>query len=281
MPRKPRTRKKTFKAQTLFRWFGYLLIVSVPIAVVAVTFYSEPRQQFESAWTRTVAQTSEPAFTMRTRQKTAAIFDQVAVYNINQKLIEEVRDCLVGAGYRVEVFSGVQVTVDLYRKLPSREYDVIILRVHSTSTVDLGQGRTASGAPVVLLTGEPYSSLSYPYEQTMGRVRAVKIDAGTFFGVGPDFVTASMEGTFPGTLIVVAGCESMVNKDLAKALTARGASRVVGWTNSVTLDHNDKAIASLARNLFKKGLQVLDAVQVTMNEIGKDPDSQASLVCYP
>jgi hypothetical protein len=218
---------------------------------------------------------------MRTRQKTAAILDQVAAYNVNEKLVDEVRDCLVSAGYRVEVFTGVQVSVDLYRKLPSREYDVIILRVHSTSTVDLGQGRTASGAPVVLLTGEPYNPLTYAYEQTMGRVRAVKIDAGTFFGVGPEFVSASMEGTFPGTLIIIAGCESMVNKDLAKALTARGASRIVGWTDSVTLDHNDKAITSLARNLFKKGLQVLEAIQATMNEIGKDPNSQASLVCYP
>jgi len=274
-------KKKVVKTRALFRWSAYLLIASVPIAVLLIAFSYQPVQRIDSAWTRTVAQTTEPVSTTRSRQRVAAILDQVSAYNVNQQLIEEVRACLIRAGFGVEVFSGTQITVDLYRKLPSRGYDVIILRVHSTSTAELGQGRVASGGPVFLLTGEPYNQLGYPYEQTMGRVRAVRIEAGSFFGIGPDFVSTSMEGTFPGTLIVLAGCESLANKDLAKALVARGVSKVVGWSDSVGLEHNDKAILSLTRSLFEKRMQVPEAIQVTMNEVGKDPAFQSYLLSYP
>ena len=281
MSRRKKAKRKPIKTQTLFRWGAYLLIVSVPIVVLLIAFSYQPVQRIESAWTRTAAQTSEPAITTRPRQRVAAILDQVSAYNVNQQLIEDVRACLVGAGYGVEVFSGTQVTVDLYRKLPSRGYDVVILRVHSTSTSEIGQGRVASGGPVFLLTGEPHNQLGYAYEQTMGRVRAVRIEAGTFFGIGPDFVAGSMEGTFPGTLIIIAGCESLANKDLAKALIARGASKVIGWSDSVGLEHNDKAIVSLTRSLFEKRLQVQEAIQATMNEVGKDPAFQSYLLSYP
>lgn len=184
-------------------------------------------------------------------------------------------------GYEVEVFSGEQVTVDLYRRLPSKNYGVIILRVHSTSTMEVSQTRTVSGAPVFLLTGERQNYLDYSYEQLMGYVRPVKIDAGTFLGVGSEFVAKRMEGTFPNTLIIIAGCESMRNKDLASALVARGASNVIGWSDSVELEHNDKAIISLAKALFERRLSTTSAILATMNEIGKDPAFQSVLLSYP
>ncbi len=268
------------KTRTLLEWSAYFLIVLVPIAVLIMAF-SGPVQRQNPATTGTGFQTSILAQTTTPRQRTAAIVDQVSSYNVNQQLITRVSASLVRAGYNVEVFSGSQVTVDLYLTLPSRGYSVIIFRVHSSSTVELGQGRVTSGAPVFLLTGEPYNALSYPYEQMMGQVRAVKIEAGIFFGIGPAFVSRSMKGTFSNTLIVLAGCESLANKDLAKAMIAKGASSVIGWSDSVGLDHNDKGIASLAQSLFENNLPVLEAVQATMKQIGKDPDYQSYLLSYP
>lgn len=280
MPRKRKV-KKGVKPQTLFRWLAYILIASVPIAVVIIGLPPSQTPRPESLWTKTLAQTTLPEVTTHSRPKTAAIIDQVAAYNTNEELITNVRSHLDHAGYAVDVFIGIQVTVELYRRLPSRGYSVIVLRVHSTATFELAPGQRTSGGPVFLLTGEPHNSLSYAYEQTMGRVRAVRIDAGTFFGIGPDFVAASMEGTFPDTIIILAGCESLANKDLAKALIARGASRIIGWSDSVSLIHNDKAILSLSRNLFVKKLSIPEAVQATMSEIGKDPDLQSFLLHYP
>jgi len=258
------------------------MIVSVPILVLAIAYYPQPVGQDESVWTRTVAQTSKPPVTTFARPKIAAILDQVSIYNVNQELIENVRKSLGRAGYIVEVFSGPQITVDLYRGLPSRQYDVIILRVHSTMrALELGSGRVRTDAPTVLLAGEPYSEVRYVYEQIAGQVHRVRIEAGIFFGISAEFVAESMRGTFPGTLIVLAGCESLANKDMSKALIARGASQVIGWSDSVGLDHNDKAILSLARNLFEKKLSIPEAIQATMSEIGKDPVFQSYLLHYP
>ena len=35
------------------------------------------------------------------------------------------------AGYSVSYYQGEQVTVDFYRELAARNYDLVILRVHS------------------------------------------------------------------------------------------------------------------------------------------------------
>ena len=209
------------------------------------------------------------------------ILDQLASYNRNEELITTVRSYLAQAGYTVEVFSGTQITVDLYRQLPSRGYGVIILRVHSSSTMEIGDSRVASGAPVYLLTGEPHNQLGYTYDQMMGYVRPVRIDSGTFFGIGPEFVAQRMQGTFRDTIIILAGCESLKNTNMAKALIAKGASHVIGWSDTVELAHNDKAIISLTRALFERRLSPTKAVTSTMQEIGKDPTFQSFLICYP
>jgi hypothetical protein len=251
----------------------------VPIAVLLIAFNAPTDSRPEGIWTRTTAQTS--IFTVTTRPRTAVILDQLAAYYPNHELISSVKGYLVRSGYQVEVFLGDQVTVDLYRTLPSKDYGVIILRVHSTSTVEVSQSRTVSGAPVFLLTGELHNYVSHSYDQLMSYVRPVKIDVGTFFGIGPDFVSKRMEGTFPSSLIILAGCESLRNKDLARALIARGASNVIGWSDSVELEHNDKAIVSLTKALFQRRLPITVATQSTMNEIGKDPTFQSTLLSYP
>ena len=254
------------------------MIASVPIAVLAMTLSFPEQTRPDNTWTRTSIPYSTPATTLRLR--TAAILDQLAVYAPNEDLIQAVRKQLVQAGYDVDVFSGARVTVELYRQLPSMGYHLIILCVHSTSTRYLGEGRTISGQAVVLLSGDRYDSSMYPFEQVMRHVFAVSIDAGIFFGIGPEFVSSSMKGTFQNTVVVLAGCESLANKDLAKALVARGASHVIGWSDKVGIDHNDKAIISLIGAMYKKRLAVASAVQETMGEIGKDPIYQSILIYY-
>lgn len=150
------------KRRRLQEWIGYLLIAAVPIAVIAIAFFPTPSPQSPATWTRTTAQTS--IHTTVSRPKTAAILDQLSVYSPNENLIATVQGYLTRASYRVEIFSAEEITVDLYRQLPSRGYGVIILRVHSTATVEVSEGHTVSGAPVYLLTGEPYNRLGYSYD---------------------------------------------------------------------------------------------------------------------
>src|SRR3990170_1695590 len=61
----------------------------------------------------------------------AVIVDQLSLTYPNPAFAEAATETLEEAGHRVEYFAGEQVTVDLYRSLPRRGYDLILLRAHS------------------------------------------------------------------------------------------------------------------------------------------------------
>ncbi len=60
------------------------------------------------------------------RPKTAAIVDQLSLTQPNPDFVSSARDVLARAGYVTDYFRGEQVTVDLYRSLPQRHYDLIV-----------------------------------------------------------------------------------------------------------------------------------------------------------
>src|SRR3972149_8656122 len=64
-----------------------------------------------------------------TATKSAAIVDQLSLTQPNPEFVSSARGILAEAGYGVDYFPGEQGTVDLYRTLPERHYDLIILRV--------------------------------------------------------------------------------------------------------------------------------------------------------
>jgi hypothetical protein len=274
---KKRKRRKS-KKSNLVNLIVYL-ILAMPAIVLILSFLPANTPQPHTIWTEKTA-TERRTSTHTVRTRSAAIFDQLSVYLPNEELIERVRSSLSLSGYTVEIFSGNDITVDMYRELPSRNYGVILLRVHSTSSVQQEEDKVIKGAPVILLTGESYSAHKYSYEQLMGYVQRVKVDGGVYFGIGAEFVLNRMEGSFPNSLIIIAGCESMANKDLAKALVTKGASNVVGWSGNVDSDHNDKAIISLTRTIFEKSLPLAKAIETTMKEIGRDPQFQSFLMHY-
>src|SRR3990172_2975137 len=100
--------------------------------------------------------------------KTAVIVDQLSLTAPGPEFVRAATATLERAGYEVDYFPGEQVTVDLYRGLPKRGYDLIVLRAHSgrIRTEDLG-GLTDD---VTLFTGEPF--LLGPYDDEL-RSRAL------------------------------------------------------------------------------------------------------------
>ncbi len=71
------------------------------------------------------------------RPFTAAIVDQLSLTQPNPEFIGQARGLLAQAGYLVDYYPGEQVTVDFYRDLPTRNYDLIILRVHSATVFEV------------------------------------------------------------------------------------------------------------------------------------------------
>jgi hypothetical protein len=61
----------------------------------------------------------------------AAIVDHLSLTEPNPAFADRATGVLEEAGYAVDYYPGEQVTVDFYRELPSRGYEMLILRVHS------------------------------------------------------------------------------------------------------------------------------------------------------
>lgn len=206
--------------------------------------------------------------------------DQLQLTAPNPEFVADVTDLLVSDGYEVDYIPGEDVTVDLYRELPTHDYDLVILRVHSTADVSRGNDDVTS---VSLFTGEPYSEDLYYEEQLSGAVGFAQYteDSPKLFGVTANFVRNSMEGRFDDTVILMMGCQGFINAEGAAAFTDKGARTFIGWDGLVSADHTDEATRVLLRHLVEDGAQGRDAVDLTMAEIGPDPDFGSQLVARP
>jgi hypothetical protein len=214
----------------------------------------------------------------------AAIVDQLSLSQPNPDFAASATNILEQADYAVDYFPGEQVTVDFYRNLPTHGYDFIILRVHSgiAEETDVTTGETTQREYVSLFTGEPYSQDKYPNEPT-GRLGKATYYEGAppLFGIGPEFITHSMRGSFDKTLIVLMGCDGLRSQRTAQAFLDKGASAFVSWTRSVSASHTDAATERLLQKLLLEELPVGDAVAQTAAELGPDPSYGAELRVLP
>ena len=212
--------------------------------------------------------------------KTAAIVDQLSLSQPNPEFISSARSLLAESGYLTDYFPGEQVTVDFYRTLPQRGYDLILLRAHAgiTTEVDLTSGERTETEYVSLFTGEPYSEGKYLDEQLNRLGKAVYYEgADPLFGIGPRFVEESMQGRFDDTVIVMMGCDGLRSQRTAQAFLDQGASAFVSWSRPVSASHTDTATQRLLENLLVEGLNTAAAVRRTAAEVGPDPFFEAEL----
>jgi hypothetical protein len=214
----------------------------------------------------------------------AVIVDQLSLSQPNPDFAASATAILEQADYTVDYFPGEEVTVDFYRNLPTHDYDLIILRVHSgiAEETDVTTGETTQREYVSLFTGEPYRRDKYPDEPT-GRLGKATYYEGAppLFGIGPEFIAHSMRGSFDKTLIVLMGCDGLRSQRTAQAFLDKGASAFVSWTRSVSASHTDTATERLLEKLFVEGLPVGDAVAQTAAEVGPDPSYGAELRMLP
>ncbi len=170
--------------------------------------------------------------------------------------------------------------MDFYRTLPERDYDLLLLRVHAgiTTEVDVSSGEREETEYVSLFTGEPYVEGRYPDEELnrLGRARYFE-GADPLFGIGPDFVTHSMQGRFDDTLVVMMGCDGLRSQRTAQAFLDKGASAFVSWSRPVSASHTDGATQKLLERLLIEGLPTAQAVSETASEVGPDPAYEGEL----
>jgi len=207
----------------------------------------------------------------------AVIVDQLSANSPNPAFAKTVTPLLETDGYAVDYYSGDQVTVELYRNLPKGDYDLVILRTHSTAVVSRGEEDVQA---VSLFTNEPYTEDRYYDEQVDAKVGFASYTEGgdQWFGITTKFIMESMKGDFDNALVIGMGCQGLVNDLAAEAFAAKGASAFIGWDRNVSAAHTDKATERLLQLIVGEGLSPEEATAKTMRELGPDPFYGGSLV---
>jgi len=222
----------------------------------------------------------------------AAIIDQLYSDWPNPQFQQDAKEFLESAGYQVDIFTTESVTVDFYKKLPTMNYQFVVVRTH-------GASEKSGDKSITLFTGERYTEEKYIQEQLFGHVkkatpllerfyqsspnkpsdwvqvndtyRYLKTPANTvdetkdaYFALSPKFVKESMVGKFADTIFLLGGCNTLENPTLAKSLINRGASAVVGWDDVVGAGNNDGILLGLLHETLVNNLELEEAVDTLM-----------------
>jgi hypothetical protein len=220
----------------------------------------------------------------------AVIVDQLATTDPNPAFVADVMTELELAGYHVDYVSAENVTVDFYRDLGAHQYELVILRSHSSGSLRINVTREGSGPPetststldaVQLFTNEPYSTAEHVSNQLALDLSRVRYEAGrdenAYFGITARFVATVMRGSFRGSVVLLMGCDGLSSNDLATAFIDRGADSFVGWSGRVTARHTDSVALSLLRHIARDGMDVEQAVAAANEEHGPDEAFNSSL----
>jgi hypothetical protein len=213
----------------------------------------------------------------------ALIVDQF--YSLNPVFTKRTIELFNQVNMRVDVVKDENVTVELYRKLPTLGYRIIILRVHS------GISLQQEGLPTVLFTSEEYTTSRYVTEQLSDQIvcgfMGITLESDEIqslrevLAVSPKFVEKSMEGEFGGSIIVLSSCFGLYTIELAEAFLDRGADVLVSWNDLVNLQHTDDAMLVFLNALVIEKLSIEDAVRTAMSEVGPDPQYKSVLSYHP
>jgi len=217
----------------------------------------------------------------------AVIIDQIYKDLPNKKFQDMATSYLTDAGYNVDLYTTEDITVDFYRELPTMDYEFIVIRSHSLAV----HGKNPS---VWLLTGEMYSDKKHTFETMVGQLSpgvpylVQENEAVTFseaqsqrqFMIGSKFVDEGMEGQFPGSVVIMAGCETLAYPVLADSFIARGASSVIGWNDLVEFTKNDVVILNVLEDILINDFEIDDAIDSAMEKMIKEKNSKLMLKHY-
>jgi len=222
----------------------------------------------------------------------AVIIDQLYDDVPNDYFHRQAKKHLENAGYQVDIYTTENATVNLFKKLPSLNYQFIVMRTHALeSNID--------GNPVMIFTGERYSEKKYIAEQLIGHLKKgaplldvtfsidkknstgwIQINETTkmitspanfvekseeYFLVSPQMITDGMEGRFPNSTVLLGGCSTLKNTSLAESFLKKGASEVVGWSDVVSSSDNDRALLKLLEKILVEEKSTQNALEEIMN----------------
>jgi hypothetical protein len=204
----------------------------------------------------------------------AAIIDGLSEEFPNPDFIADAAGILASGGYEVDYYNSSKVTVEMYKTLPEKGYDLIILRIH-TAPMD---GNNPGAA---FFTTEDQQGL-YFTEQFLGWVRRARTltRGDRYYAVTPGFFVEGMKGSFNDTVILTMSCYGAIDDTLASIFIGRGAKAYLGWDEKVTANHMDEVTHVLLEEYVTKENSLQDAVANVMEEYGEDPFYNSRLILF-
>jgi hypothetical protein len=197
-------------------------------------------------------------------QAKAAIIDQLRIFHPNETFKNEAVRILEKKFERVDYYP--EATVELYEKLPSLGYKLIVWRTHSA----LGVKENVIQTWIAIATSEKYVPGKYSYEIEKGQIAVTKFiqpsSNARYFGITPTFIRERMQEKFShDTLIILLSCNGLVYiedaPEHAKAFVLKGAKAVISWSYWVNPVHNDNAGTLLLRLLIEENKTISEAVE--------------------
>lgn len=220
---------------------------------------------------------SERQTTLQSEPKTVTSFGVVdQFYSQRPSFTDHLVEFLEEHDVTYKVHKDGEVTVDLYRNLPTFGYKIILLRVHAG--ISMGEEQETA-----LFTSEKYNTDEYFVEQVLDQVGQGVLGAfeEPVFTVSPKFVTTCMEGNFQNAVVILSSCWGLHNTVLPKAFIEKGALTFVGWDERVELAHTDQAMLTLFEGLISEELTIKEAIDKVMREVGMDRVYGCTLKYYP
>jgi len=237
----------------------------------------------------------------------AVIIDQLYDDIPNDEFHQTAKEYLETAGYEVDIFTTKQVTVDFYKNLPQMNYKFVVIRTH-------GVAEQTNEETVGLFTGEKYTEDLYISEQLFGQVRrgipvyTVNFQVGDhdssdwvevngtytlttaanilesydeeFFVITPKLVDEQMKGTFSGTVFLLGGCSTLANPSMASSLVKRGASSVMGWSDTVGNYSNDFHMLNVLKMNLLEDVELEKAIELTEQRYPVDTRQFSGILKY-
>jgi hypothetical protein len=219
-----------------------------------------------------------PHTLLESSEKRAAIIDGLSATLENKTFWWTAQNMLKQAGYATYYFEGGSDTVDFYRSLPTNDFEIIVLRVHSAVNLENGD--------LAIFTNEEWSdakaSTLFLNDILNGRLAQVRVEENStsYFGITPNFIKA-MNGKFENTTVIMMGCDGLITQSMAEAFIQKGAKSYIGWDGFVTPRYVDAATIMLLQHLVLEKQTISEAVARTIQEEGNDPDYGGTLHHYP
>lgn len=210
--------------------------------------------------------------------KKAAIIDGLSTTQKNVTFWQSARDMLQQADYETYYYQGGSDTIDFYRNLAKKGFQIILIRVHSALDVNSGD--------LAIFTNEEWddeaASTTYFNDILYNRLARVRVEENStnYFGLTPDFIRA-LDGSFQGTTIIMMGCDTLKTQNMADAFVKKGAKAYIGWNGPVTSEYMDEAATRLLVHLVLEKQAIPQAISRTMNETEPDPFYKSELAYYP